>query len=201
VNATTQTRFPLSWPIGRPRTDRWKRKKSNFEVKSFAVARDELLKELGRMKAREVILSTNIELRGDGLPYANRRQPEDVGVAVYFKDGKGRTMAFSCDCWDKIEDNLRAITKSIEALRGIARWGSGDMMTAAFTGFEALPASPNHQAWHVVLCVLGHASTDEVNNSYRRLSSLNHPDRGGDATKMAEINQAYQQFKKERGTN
>src|SRR5262245_44424311 len=133
----TTTRYPLYWPDGRLRTPR--RSRSEFKVYSFAVVRDQLLNELKLMNARDVILSTNLMLRNDGLPLANQRQPADPGVAIYFTY-KGKAVAFACDRWDKIEDNVQAIRHTINALRGIARWGTGDMVDAAFTGFLALPA-------------------------------------------------------------
>ncbi len=196
------TAHPLCWPLARPRTAAYKRRRSGFEVKSFAVARDELLKELGRLKAKGVVLSTNVELRQDGLPYAGRRQPDDVGVAVYFTLN-GRALCFACDCWDRIEDNLRGITKTVEALRGIARWGSGDMLEAAFSGFAALPPSPNpppaKRPWWEVFSVVRQAERHQVEAVYRQMALARHPDRGGTTEQMAEINTAYAEFKKERG--
>lgn len=91
------------------------------------------------MHGRLPVISTNIELRIDGLPYSRQRPISDHGVAVYFTRN-GRQMVFACDRWDKIEHNMRAITKTIEAMRGIERWGSSDLMERAFAGFEALPA-------------------------------------------------------------
>jgi len=217
------TRFPLCWPAARPRTPAHKRERSDFcrirteyvgtagqggharktrERVSFAAARDELLAELGRLGAKDLVLSTNVELRRDGLPYADRRQPADPGVAVYFRH-KGREVVFACDRWDRVEDNLRAVAKTIEALRGIDRWGTGDMVEAAFTGFAALPPAGGiapPRKWWVVLGVEAHAPTADVLAAYRRLVLECHPDRnGGDDARMKEVNGAYEQFKKERG--
>jgi hypothetical protein len=72
-----------------------------------------------------------VQLRQDGLPYANRRAPSDTGAAVYFSY-KGRQMCFACDKWQDVYDNIYAISKTIEALRGIERWGAGDMVEQAF---------------------------------------------------------------------
>lgn len=36
---------------------------------------------------------------------------------------------------------MRAIEKTIEALRGLERWGAKEMVNAPFRGFKALPAS------------------------------------------------------------
>lgn len=189
--------YPLQWPAGRPRTPGCRRTRSKFDT-TFAVARDDLFRELRRLGARAVVLSTNIELRQDGIPYANRRQPEDVGVAVYFTH-KNRQVCFACDRWDKIEDNIRAVCKTVEAIRGIERWGTGDMVDAAFAGFQALPAPASKRPWWDVLGVAGHASSEEATAAYRRLSLANHPDRGGSAATMAQINAAWDEFRRERG--
>lgn len=196
----TNTAFPLSWPAGKPRTPAHRRQRSKFDVSSFAVVRDNLLTELRRLGAKQIVLSTNVETRGDGLPYANRRQPDDAGAAVFFVDRKGRQLAFACDRWDKIEDNLRAIEKTIEALRGVERWGSGDMLEAAFTGFLALPAAATRR-WFDVFNVPAHTPTNEVSDAYRRALMVAHPQRGGSNEAFHEVEQAWREFKAERGLN
>jgi hypothetical protein len=85
-----------------------------------------------------VIISSDLKLRNDGLPYSNQRTPEDNGIAVWWKiDGERRVIA--PDKYTKIEDNLYAIGKTLEAMRGIERWGGGEIMVRTFTGFTALP--------------------------------------------------------------
>lgn len=190
--------YPLQWPAGRPRTPAYRRTRARFDT-TFAVARDELYRELRRLGAKAVVLSTNVELRQDGIPYANRRQPDDVGVAAYFTY-KGRQTCFACDRWDKIEDNIRGVCKTIEAIRGIARWGSGDMIDAAFSGFAALPASSMTQRrWHEVLGVPPNADAPTVSAAYRRLSLERHPDRAGSNEAQAELNAARDAYVRERG--
>lgn len=83
------------------------------------------------MGGSHLVISTNIELRRDGLPHAGRREPSDKGVAVYF-DYRRRPICFACDRWDRIGDNIYAIAKTIDALRGIERWGSGSMVEQSF---------------------------------------------------------------------
>lgn len=187
--------FPLHWPHHRPRTRSSER--SRFKVNSFARVRDALMMELARLGARSVILSTNNPLKQDGMPYANRRQPEDQGVAIYF-EYKKNPMCFACDRWDRIEDNIQAIHHTIEALRGIARWGSGDMLQAAFTGFQALPA-PNGKEWWNVLEVARDAALHVCEGNYKILAMENHPDNGGTHEKMADLNAAIAQARRERG--
>lgn len=189
--------FPLAWPFGRKRTDRWSRQTAKFDI-SFARVRDEVVRQVqlmaGRYPKSDLIISTNIALRRDGLPLANQRQPDDCGVAIYFTYKK-RPMCFACDRWNKVEDNMQAIAKTIDALRGIARWGTGDMMEAAFTGFVALPAPGGTQHWRDVL----KAPADvrdllSLKPYYQRAASAAHPDRqGGSNAAMIAVNLAWDQ--------
>lgn len=189
------TAYPLHWPQHRPRTRQ--RENSAFKT-SMAVARDALMQELQRLGARDVILSTNIKLRNDGLPYAGEREPQDPGVAVYFQY-KGKAMCFACDRWTKVYDNMQAVRRTIEALRGIARWGTGDMLQAAFAGFTALPAPMQVQRdWWIVLDVLPTAPLSLCETAYKQAAKRYHPDcQGGSADKMAELNAAIRAARKE----
>lgn len=183
------TAYPLSWPLGRPRATL--RKTSLFST-TLAKARDGLLAELDLMGADDVILSANLELRRDGLPYATKRQPADPGVCAYFT-WREQSYALGCDCWDKVEDNMQAIRKTVEALRGIARWGTGEMMAAAFVGFKALPeqVGPDAgRAWWQVLGVEHNDGPDTINAAYRALAKQAHPDAGGSHERMVELNAA-----------
>jgi hypothetical protein len=200
----TAEAYPLQWPAGRARTERWRRERAKFDV-TFARARDNIVQEIGRLAGRypdpQVVISTNIALRRDGLPLAGQRQPDDPGVAVYFTYKK-RQMSFACDRWEKIEHNMQAIAKTIEALRGIARWGTGDMLEAAFTGFTALPPpsasdlASTKKHWRDVFGTAARTRAD-VQEVYRRLAAAFHPDRGGDPVKMAELNAARDEAMRE----
>lgn len=187
--------YPLQWPTGRPRTGQWSRERAKFQT-TFARARDDITREVqllvGGRWARDpqLVISTNVALRRDGLPLAGQRAPEDPGVAVYFEHKK-RSMCFACDRWDRIEHNMQAIAKTIEALRGIARWGTGDMLQAAFTGFAALPAPGAARDWWQVLGVDRGAPAEQITAAYRRLRSERHPDRGGSAAAFDEVERAY----------
>lgn len=184
--------YPLYWPMGRPRTAR--RSKSSFKPPSFGRVRDELINELHLMQARKVILSTNIPLRRDGLPYASQGRIDDPGVAVYFQY-KNREVCFACDRWVSVEENMQAIRHTINALRGIARWGTGDMVDAAFRGFEALPAPKTE--WRHVLELPATAKLADAEEAYKVLALKYHPDRGGSEEIMANLNAAIAQARQE----
>lgn len=180
--------FPLAWPGSRPRTA-WPQR-SRFEV-PFSTARDELMREISLLGGTLPVLSSNIRLKRDGLPYANEPEPADKGIAVYFTYKK-QQMCFACDRWDRVRDNIQAVRHTIAALRGIDRWGTGDMMQQAFTGFVALPAPKDP---HDVLGVRPGASPEEIDAAWRRKAKEVHPDAGGSGDAMHEINEARAKLK------
>lgn len=199
--------YPLQWPPHVPRTPTHQRARANFgrvvvEKSQYTDAswkrrarltigqsRDRLLDELDRLGAKHAVISSDLVLRNDGLPRSGQRTPDDPGVAVYFLlDGEQHCMP--CDRWDRIEDNLAAVAKHVEAVRGIARWGVGDVK-AAFAGFKALPASTSAvKQWWDVLGVDPRCTVDEINTAFRRLVRTRHPDAGGSHEAMAELNAA-----------
>jgi hypothetical protein len=193
----TPQAYPLSWPFG------WKRnvnrQRARFGQKDYssswsstkaltvATARSRLQQELERLGARNPVLSTNVELRLDGQPRSDRSPPADPGVAIYF-DYKGKPMVLACDKWDRVPDNINALAKHIEAMRGMDRWGVGTL-EQAFTGYRALPAP---DPWWKRLGLSGPTrSREEINAAYRKASSAAHPDRpGGSHDRMSDVNAA-----------
>lgn len=183
-------RYPLTWPDGWPRTSTWLRGHSPFKVTPEKAYR-ELVQELDRLGARNVIISSNLKLRQDGYPYANQPRNDDEGIAVYFTR-KGKDMVLACDKFAKREANMRAITKTIDAIRGIERWGSSDLMERAFTGFAQLGHDAGRKWWDV-LGVASDAPRHVVESHYLRRRSATHPDKGGDAAEFQAVQQAWEQ--------
>lgn len=182
---TTAESYPLYWPDG------WKRTRSpehsRFKT-GFGAARVYLSSEIARMGGSGVIISTNVPLRNDGMPRASAPEPKDAGVAVYFRY-KGKDMVFACDKYHYTRENIYAIGKTIEALRGIERWGASDMMERAFAGFKALPQnSGDGEDPFQVLGIAKTASAYEINAAYRILARSAHPDTGSPEGAMVRIN-------------
>lgn len=195
------TAYPLQWPAGKPRTRTPQPSRfGSHSTFSVSTTTSKLMAELRRLGAKNIVLSTNLELRLHGLPYSNRRAPADAGVAVYFTL-KGEARCFACDRWQKVEENIVALAHTIDALRGIERWGGGNMVDQAFAGFAALPAPSAAKHWSEVIGVQRGADLDDVRTAYRRKAMAAHPDRGGDASVMAELNAAWTEFQKERGVS
>lgn len=183
--------YPLKWPDGWKRTRNPKR--SRFSV-TMAHAIEDVRREVSLMAGRYPLISSNVPLRRDGLPYSSTREPEDPGVAVYFQNGD-KQMVFACDQWDRVKDNLRAIAKTIEALRGIDRWGASDMMERAFSAFEALPPPTD---WRDTF--KGCRTADDVQREFRRKAKECHPDSGGNASAFARLTEHYELAKRELAT-
>jgi hypothetical protein len=177
--------YPLQWPIGRKRTRAPTRATFNERGRplSFLAARDRLLYELDRAGATQVVISSNATgSRGSFLCAA------DQGVAVYFRL-VGNPHCLSCDRWDRLPDNLAAIAKHCEAIRGQLRWGAADV-EQAYAGFKSLPAVLPW--WRVLGFERPPGATDLVSQRFRELAQKFHPDRpGGSHDKMAEISAAY----------
>lgn len=178
--------YPLYWPEGWDRTPDGKRKRWAHFKGGMGRYRDDLLAEIKRLGGRDTIISSNVPLRIDGLPRAGAKEPDDAGVAVYFKL-RGKPMCFACDQYRFVSENIRAIGLTIAALRGIERWGASDMMERAFLGFAAL-ADKTGRSWRDVLGLEQRVVTvDEIEYAFRRLSKERHPDVGGSAEAFREL--------------
>lgn len=198
-------KYPLQWPIGYPRTKYPSR--SRFGSQPFGRTRDAIMSELDKLlnynERKTIVLSTNIPLKQDGFPYANYRQPDDKGVAVYF-EYKKEQVVLCCDAWNTIEHNMWSIAKTIEAIRGIERWGVSDFLKRSFTGFTALPPKaedqPKREWWSVFNYAQkpGSAAWDRegFKAQYISLAKKAHPDAGGSNAAFQELNEAYDQGKK-----
>lgn len=211
--------YPLQWPESWKRTRVTDRAKSKFGHRgtgqvSLSGARDLLLGELSRLGAANVVITSDLPTRNDGIPYADGRAT-DPGIAVWFamvENQKVVERVFACDKWRSPAENMQAIALSVEAMRGLARWGAGDVVSRAFAGFAALPPPsgpeapqapfvPPKRAWRDVLGWAGGSAAPwpELGNEellaiakhrHRALIQKHHPDRGGDATFAAELNAA-----------
>lgn len=210
--------FPLTWPVGWRRTESFQRTRAQFGKKqqqyadrlvdgrtqrvptyqrtvdltiSDAIGR--VLGELERMglDREDVVISTNIRTRLDGLPYSNAAQPADPGVAVYWRKRK-ETRCMAIDRYDRVQDNLAAIAATLDAMRAIERHGGATILDRAFQGFTALPAP---EAWWQVLGLSGpNATRSEIDFAHRTLIMKHHPDREGGSTELAaRINRARDQ--------
>lgn len=181
--------YPLYWPESWPRTESHKVKRAQFKDRSVFTARRELESEIRKFGGRDLIISSNLELKLDGTPRSGQKQPADKGVAVFF-ERKGEPMALACDVYSSVEDNLWALVRTLEALRQIERDGSPALINRAFKGFAALP-DPNTRQWWEVLGVEKTADDSAIRAAFIRLAKIHHPDAGGDAVVFDQVQKAY----------
>lgn len=193
--------FPLQWPLGKTRNQR--PEYSRFKPGSIYSEAQDIFRQLELMGASQIVISSNMQYRNDGLPYT-RQNVHDTGVAVYFKSSNGDEQCIPCDSWVSLEENMRAIAKTIEAMRGIERWGGKSLMNAAFSGFKALPeavvtAPPDrqHRDWWIVLGVDRDSDAHTVKQAYRRAQATTHPDAGGSSYDFQEVQLAYEEYRNE----
>lgn len=199
-----QNSYPLTWPLGWPRTKT--PQASRFVLTSTghhpgpAHARDTLLSELDRLRAVNVSISTNLPLARDGrFKEAKSNVPADAGAAVYFTL-KDRKQVLACDKWKTVGENLWAIAKTIEATRGIERWGSVTT-EQAFAGYTALPEKTQASCWEVLgikpegfnldnPAGIAHAE-QIILSAWREKIRVAHPDvEGGSSEAFAAVNAA-----------
>lgn len=138
-----------------------------------------------------VVISTNVELRRDGIPYSNAKRPTDPGVAVYFKL-KNKPHVLACDRWPTVEENLWAVAMDIDATRAKGRYGVGSV-EQAFAGYTALPAPGQSGAaiWYQILGCAHDAPFDVAKDAYLKKAKALHPDNGGSHEQMVALNQAW----------
>lgn len=183
------TGYPLQWPAGWPRTVSYSRERGRFSC-TLAAALSNLQKQVELMGGKGLVLSSNCTL-GD-------LKPKESGVVAYFTHD-GLNIAIPCDRWQTVEANVQAIALTIQAMRGMERWGAKHMIKAMFTGFKALPESTGKRKWCAVFGCGPNDSVDDVLSRFRKLAFENHPDRGGSHEGMTELNNALEEFKAERG--
>jgi hypothetical protein len=191
--------YPLRWPDGWPRTPPYRRESDNrFGGRggiTVGRARDQLMDELRRLGATEIVVSTNVPVKADGLLYADNKRLDDPGIAVYFTfKKKKRVMAR--DGFISVAGNLRSLGLAIEGLRQLERHGGSLMLERAFKGFLAIAPPDWKKPWREVFGIKSDWHGD-ITELYREKARLRHPDAGGNDTLMAELNLAYEEARRE----
>lgn len=213
--------YPLTWPDGWKRTPAservfakfGKREQQRYNADGSRQAwrrlldvtindgMKRLLRELESMgiDREDVIISTNLPVRLDGLPKSNTAEPSDPGAAVYWRASENQPMkCMAIDRYTKVADNLAALAATLDAMRAIERHGGAEILERAFRGFAALPEKAS-SPWRDVLG-FGHEAkitVEDIEAKFRDLVQTHHPDHGGDEDRFRLIVEARSQGKKE----
>jgi hypothetical protein len=133
------------------------------------------------------------------------------GVVVYLSNRRQGPMRYACDAYAHWLDNLAAVVKTLEALRGIDRWGvatGGEQ----YRGWQQLPpatADPRRAAALVLLARGGYETSDanvtvllgdpeQARRAYNRAAKATHPDANPDmdGSEFREVQRAWEAFGK-----
>lgn len=195
--------FPLSWPEGWTRTKY--RTGSRFKADSFAQARRDTIANLKLMRGANIVVTSNVTLNSNGVPDGRgaTSRVDDPGVAVWWQQKGGVERVVACDRWISPGENMRAVVKTLEAMRGLDRWGASQIVERAFAGFTALPAGGETHSepdWWEVLDInptIFEALNGEqllfiVKGNFKKLSAIAHPDRGGTQDQITALTSAYE---------
>lgn len=215
--------FPLQWPTGWKRTPASERRHGQFGKVKFQEgsapgtgwqskgdlsvwdAVERVRAELRRMRIHDdnIVISTNLKLRLDGMPRSDQAQPADSGVAVYWLDNTVDGWPRRCmavDAYVRVEHNLAALAAVLEAMRAIERHGGPAILDRAFTGFAALPPPvAAARPWREVLAVGDTRDSMAVRDAYRVARWRAHPDKGGSEEAFHAVDRAYEQAARELG--
>lgn len=202
---TLRAEHPLKWPEGWTRTPADARDGGwAFKVlPSKAV--DDLEYELTMLGAADAVVSSWLAVSARGLRLDMARNKLDQpGVALRFVRS-GREFIMARDLYRTPLGNLRSIGLAVAALRSLERHGGADMMDRAFEGFAALPppgATARTRTWREVLDLAGFDGPKWVllagaEAAFKTKAKAAHPDIGGSADAMAELNTAIAEARKE----
>lgn len=189
----TAEAYPLQWPAGWPRTPQHQQGRSRFTT-GYKKAIRRLKDELRLLGATDLVISSDVPVRRDGMLYADaaRRKIDNPGVAIYFRL-KGKPMVMARDVYWTPHENITGLAHAIEHMRGLARHGGDFMMYQAFEGFTALPAPAKGPSCWDLLGVSPNASPAEIDRAFRDAAKKAHPDAGGSDAAMATLSAAKQE--------
>jgi hypothetical protein len=175
------------WP-GKP-TPAHQRKAAPFKA-TYERTRVHLERELAHLGARDVLLEADcdpsqVRLDGQLRSSAKLRGP---GVIITCSVG-GDVYRFPCDRFKHWDDNLRAISLTLERMRAVDRYGV-TLNKQQYAGFKALPSHmPVADSRDAACAVLRKFSgmfvpTDSTRETlvqaFRSARAKTHPDAGGE---------------------
>lgn len=213
--------FPLNWPAGWKRTPEGARAfgrfsktvtrqssyvhsdgtRNSWKAKDSLTIAEAVLRvraELQRMGVQDddLVISSNLKLRLDGFPRSGQGEPDDPGIAVYWRDTNVDGWPMRCmavDRYQRVADNIAAVAATLDAMRAIERHGGAEILNRAFTGFAALEApGASREHWSATLGVASTATRADIDAAWHRLRGRLHPDRhGGDESEFKRVSAAY----------
>jgi hypothetical protein len=183
------------------------RKQDRFRAK-YSDTLTILETELRHLAASAIVIQIALherDIRLDGLPRSDARQPAHPGIILSFQSKHG-PLSYPCDTFTDWQANLRGIALSLEHLRTVDRYGV-TRRGEQYRGWQQLPPPAGVQAMAptmtraeaaAVLVRLAATGTvalilrdPEITKSIYRDAVLRcHPDRGGNAQDFKLVQEA-----------
>jgi len=195
---------PLRWT--EPSTPADARRSRSIFKASWSDTLDLLDRELSYLDAENLIIEADFsesDIRLDGMPRANARQPIHPGVQIFF-DSKHGPLVYSADSCALWQHNVRSIALGLEALRAVDRYGvthRGEQ----YAGWKAIGATPmpgpmsKADAARFIATHGGSNAYDVPQiltdpeyraEAWRYAARRLHPDQGGDAADFQRLQDA-----------
>lgn len=145
--------------------------------------------EMARWGAREFIISRN-RLR----IYAG-----DPAVALWWLDKNDILHVLACDRYSSMGENMHAIRLTLEAMRGLERWGAMTQEQAAEGTRLLMIEDRSKPRWWDILGVERSWPLGAIEAVWKTKAEKAHPDRGGDTAQLAALNAAMDTARREKG--
>lgn len=188
------------WSVWPQPTTPDRRSRYTFKAK-WSATLAELDRELRYLDARDIVIETNhpsAQVRLDGWLRADAGEPHHPGVILSFTSRHG-PLRYACDSYNGWQSNVRAILLTLEALRGVERWGAA-ARAEQYRGWSELPsgASSTEAMRRVLLdegdpgadLDPGRLSEEGWRSVYRAALKSAHPDAGGTPERLRAVRQA-----------
>lgn len=130
--------------------------------------------------------------RGARLSGMHQSETDRTVRLIYTKDGHSVELVMGAQ--SRAVDNLRVLYLAIEAMRLNERRGIGDVVQSAYLQIQA-PTGQRDP--YEVLGIRSDAPLDVAEAAYRARVRTAHPDAGGSAEQVKELNEAIRRIRKE----
>lgn len=143
-----------------------------------------LRNEIAMIDGKNIVIGTGHrenDIRNDGYPRSDARQPTHPGIEVSFTaniGGREQRLTYATDVCDFWQHNVRSIALGLAALRAVDRYGI-TRRGEQYAGFAALPAGGPDATRGARLV--------ERHGSVRDALHATHPDHGGDPHDFADV--------------
>lgn len=170
----------LVWPYAQAT-----QRRSGFKV-SWTKTLDDLEHEIALLEGTDLLIgvvANDDQFRIDGTPRTGFKVRHNGAEVSFDVAGRGR-LVFHTDAFPSLQENLRAISQGLTALRAIERYG---ITTTAeqYAGFAQLPAGgPDPER--------GRALVERAGGITQALKA-HHPDHGGEVRDFADV-QAFREL-------